>query len=424
MERILSLLNWTSTSIVLLFLVYIILVGTRRAFPLFFIFCMCGWRLHIVGPLTVIDVLIFVFIIMGLKIIQNNLTKKTYPFIFVSILSIISYFLSAIFAAKDPHWPYTILTCWRSLGLPILFFSFITDSSEIKRLFKHLFTAILIISASCILEVIIGNHLWFSLIRFYIDPEYGFDMGMNIRYGMSRVQSFFPQPISLGYCGATLFSFMLFFQKNIKSFLSVKAIKLCLILLLICSFLSTSRVAIVAIISTIILYSKKKILNPKYWIFSALLVVLAFLFFSDYFYTIIQSVINSENTEGGSSIALRTGQLEVCLLYFAQSPIVGLGTYAIFDIVGKYNSIILGAESIWFFLLVNHGLLGCFSYVCFYIKSMFFIPRWKWECFSILIVQLFFNTFTSIPGFDVGFMLCIMLFIKKLFDIQSHQIEC
>lgn len=416
-------MNWVCLSFVLFFLVYNILVGSRRTFPLFFVFCMCGWRFYIVGPLSVIDVLIFIFVIKGLKIIQNNLVEKTYPFMFVSALSLISYFLSAIFAAKDPHWPYTILTCLRSLGLPILFFTFVKDSSDVKRLFKYLFVAILIICASCIFEVVAGTHLWLSLIRFYIDPEYGFDMGMNLRYGMSRVQSVFPQPISLGYWGATLFSFMLFFQKNIKSFLPVKSIKLCLILLLICSFLSTSRVAIVAIISTIILYSRKKILNPKYWIFSALLVFLAFLFFSDYFFTIIQSVTNSENTEG-SSIAMRSGQLEVCLFYFAQSPIVGLGTYAIFDIVGKYNSIILGAESIWFFLLVNNGLLGCLSYVCFYIKSMLFIPHWKWECFSILIVQLFFNTFTSIPGFDVGFMLCIMLFIKKLFDMQYHQIEC
>ena len=402
------------------FLAYIVLKGTRKAFPLFFTVCIFGWQFQIAGPLTLEDILLLEFFIFGFRKIKKTLLSNTYPYVIVSFLSIVSYFLSALHTTNDPHWALTFLICWRSLGLPILLFSFVENITEMKRFFRILYVVILITFFSCIVDLIIGDHLWLSLIRAYIDPGYGFDMGTSLRYGINRIQGFFPQPISLGYFSVTVFSFMLFFQESLKKYLSPKAIKLSLFILIICSFLSTSRVAIVALALSILLFSRKKILNPKYWFSLVFLTCIAIFCFGDYINTIIQSIVQSENTEG-SSTELRTGQLEVCLTYFAQSPIVGLGTYAIFDVARKYNSIILGAESIWFFLMVNNGILGCFSYICFYIKSMRFLPYWKWECFSILIVQLFFNTFTSIPGFDVGFMLCIMLLINRLYLIQSSQ---
>lgn len=80
---------------------------------------------------------------------------------------------------------------------------------------------------------------------------------------------------------------------------------------------------------------------------------------------VIDSIINSDTSKyaQGSTSDLRMLQWAICLPYFLESPLWGNGRMFIWDVVAKENPMLLGAESIWFSILVDYGIFGGIAFL-------------------------------------------------------------
>ena len=140
-----------------------------------------------------------------------------------------------------------------------------------------------------------------------------------------------------------------------------------------------------------------------------------------YFSDIIDSMVNSDKG-GGSTAEMREWQWDICMRYFVQSPWWGNGRMYIWNVVKPDNPLLLGAESIWFSLTVDNGIIGCANYIVLIIvsaitmmvrttKSLFFMP---FAYFAIMC-------FSTQLGMEYNVLLTFMVVLFRMFDFNGIQ---
>ncbi|GAB6981676.1 hypothetical protein JCM15908A_00510 [Prevotella dentasini JCM 15908] len=116
---------------------------------------------------------------------------------------------------------------------------------------------------------------------------------------------------------------------------------------------------------------------------------------------------------GGSSLAMRQTQFAISYSFFQQAPVIGNGTKYL-SVVREANPDILGAESIWFGLLIEKGALGILAYIILLIYPLFKGQRGdkkiQWALFLSFIAV---NTMTTVPGLNFTFYYTLMILILK-----------
>ena len=121
---------------------------------------------------------------------------------------------------------------------------------------------------------------------------------------------------------------------------------------------------------------------------------------------------------------MRQKQLSTILRMFEMSPIIGNGInsamYYSANVSGFQD--ILGAESRWFKLIADQGLLGCIAYIVQYIAAWKFgkavIPRrilFFFLC-SILVLE------TSSGGISLLFWLPCLIVMRRISSLKNKQI--
>lgn len=125
------------------------------------------------------------------------------------------------------------------------------------------------------------------------------------------------------------------------------------------------------------------------------------------------TVENAWEYQGGSSLAMRMTQLDISYKAFLKSPLIGNGTKAT-SIVTEQNPELLGAESIWFTLLIEKGILGILAFltlIFFPILNKQFINK-KIYC-ALSFSWLALNTMTTVPGMGATFFLTLVMLVRK-----------
>ncbi len=195
----------------------------------------------------------------------------------------------------------------------------------------------------------------FVISDFVIDAD-------TIRFGLKRTNSIFSYFSTYGvFCCLSTFVMWLMMQNN-----ETKKNYVWLLFLLTAAAVSTgSRAVFLAVFCIIIgLFTQKKVMQTRLFKTAFVFCLLLLPFVYEYFATIVDSIVNSDTSKaaGGSSSELRFLQWEVCLPYFLQSPVWGNGRLYIWEEVAPHNPILQGAESIWFSLLVDYGIMGAVTY--------------------------------------------------------------
>jgi hypothetical protein len=129
------------------------------------------------------------------------------------------------------------------------------------------------------------------------------------------------------------------------------------------------------------------------------------------------SIFDADTAEdvGGSSTDMRLAQLGVALSFWQTNPLLGLGVKAM-DAVLEMEVGLLGGESIWFFLLVERGIVGCLAFMVLLFSVFRMIPRsvdGYWIKF-LALGWLAVSTATTTPGCDLGGFLAIALLMHRL----------
>ena len=243
-----------------------------------------------------------------------------------------------------------------------------------------------------------------------------------VRMGQVRYRSFIPHAISYGVACCVIFYLLIWSLLQIRKhrlFLVSTAIVFLLSGIIICG----SRTPILGLIPILYLLFAHKGITSKMKIALLFLGFIFLLFSGDYILYSINSLIDSKLAAevGGSSTNTRLNQFAIAYKLLISQPFWGMGMN--FDAY-SYDSGILGAESVWFPLMMNNGLIGILSYAIIYF--CIFRISFKSPGRSVLLVistgWLIMRTATSLIGVtDVQFF-TIYFCIYRYFELKKYKV--
>ena len=358
---------------------------------------------------------LIVVVVIGLFIFKGRLHKViTCPFLICFVAMGISYFGSNFFGIEK-HWVMSIAKLLTSYGLPIVLWFSLDGEKRVALYLKSLTVLSVLLLMYGLFELILNSNPIIEngvSSRIYMNHVC---LGVDARFGVRRLQSFLPLFGAFGYTCGSFFLILLYLRVNYSSMIRMPdLILICVLCLFVVCILCTGTrsVYLSFLIGLCVFYKKVK----KYFTYAIVLipVVLLLLSMSSFMMDIVGSFTDTQKV-GGSNTDMREDQLLISLYYFFQNPIWGNGPSFTFTTVKAFDSGIQGAESIWFVLLIEYGLVGCLAFCITIIVPIYYLFK-KGMTPLIFIVLMFLanKTLSSVPGISEGYFLLYIVFFVKV----------
>lgn len=361
-------------------------------------------------------VCIFQIILFIRKVIIHKYKYVSYskwlllPAIFTSICYIISNYIG-----EEKNLPIIIVNILCFFVYPYIIWNIIDEKKWVDFYLKSFLLFALIVGCYALLELAIGQNLyaiWATDHNIISGLLGGLESGE--RFGLTRCNSILPYSSSLGMFSAYCF-FLLLYLKSLHIIINKKVEIILLFLAPFCVLLSGTRsqfiVAAILFIPFILWGSYWK---TKWSKILLICIISLIIILNDYFMTIIDSILYSNENEMGSSSDMRLDQLAICQFYVDKSPWFGHGKNYIWDQVLPYNPGLLGAESVWFQLMVDYGYIGCLTYISVCIGAIMFVKRYSLVLCFIPIAFIIGKTLSIVIGMELSFMLIMCIIMVKI----------
>lgn len=357
-------------------------------------------------------------------IIKKRSLQNIPTFFWTCIISAsISHILTNLFSG-NPHWPTSILRTISNYLFPIILWNSLKNKYAIQYFIHNLFIFVSLLLIYGLFETITKTN---PIINWLVTNKLttgSVAIAEGIRFGLKRIQSFLSMNGALGVCctsNALLFIFLL--KGNFKAKLKEKKYitPLFITCLYICAMLTGSRSIFLAVFSSFLYIWNKSILKNKWTYIFFLTSILILPFIQDYFGDVFRSITDTDSV-GGSSTEMREGQLELSLYFLQQNPIFGNGIGYTFSYVTKNFQEMYGAESIWFSIMIDQGLIGIFSYLFIIITSIqYCLKKHIYVGIFIIIAFIIAKTFSSIPGISESYFLIYLVLLDKIISENKKQ---
>ena len=130
-------------------------------------------------------------------------------------------------------------------------------------------------------------------------------------------------------------------------------------------------------------------------------------------------MIHSDDV-GGSDTDMRLEQLNISLKFLNQNFILGNGIYAWTEIAQRTN--LYGAESIWFGLMIDRGILGIISLVLFNVELLVYILKKKlFRLVFFVVAFLVTSSMSSLPNIMYTSVVIPLMVMVSLYDnVNKH----
>lgn len=418
--------------IIILFFIFLITVlGFKRAFFVYFCYNFMDYGLIAIRGLQFKHIILALFFINSIKIFNKN--KEKYPFMICTLVFVIPFIVCNIlstFTGRD-SWTSIFITIVQNTVIPFVLFNYIKTKNDLNTFIKYFLTLCFIICLYAYLEIILGTSPIVNFIHQNNGDAFN-PLDGSFRFGgIKSTQSFFIHSTTFGYVSFCLLSFCILFLDKCKYELNLKwhNLLLVIIMLMTCVLFSGSRSSIAGLFILFgfvffrrIFYQSK--LNLK---FILVLLVISFLIYNylyEYIYSIIDSIINSDNSKLGSSTSMRQGQFLVGITYMLQNPVFGNGSGYTFGHVIFIDKNLFGAESIWITTAIDLGLFGVLSYLLCYFLIYKNFNHDKLPKLFYLLLFLFINSITSVPGMYFDFVLSMFVIINRMDKLISYGRSC
>lgn len=342
---------------------------------------------------------------------------RTFPFkstVFLFALSMIctNFFVSA----RYRHTPTLVFNICQSVGYTYILWYLLQNNAQktIHALVKTALVFGCLVSIYALFETITrSNPLLNSLVLSgcYIESP----LITDIRFGLKRAQAIFSMHTTLG--GVMLFNYALLLIAYKTAYLKKTRINIIVICLCaMCIFLTGARSCIIgAVMCTGMLFSKLKV-SQIFFIF--LIFPFVFVFAGDYLLQILDSIFNTEKVNGSNS-EMRLIQFMISWDYMMHSPIIGNGLGFLYNdvVLNHVEKELFGAESLWFGVIADQGILGLVSYLLLFISPILYSWR-KDNKFIILFVIgiLVMHSLSTIPGVNPAMVLVFTLIFNYMQD--------
>ena len=364
----------------------------------------------------------FSVIIFTLKYGIRNLYIKDMPIAFSLFAICISYFISNYYG-QYKHYPTLIANIIIVFNL-IIFYSILKPNPQQYIVFfiKVCYFYGAVISIYALFESITRTNPYIQFVnsadiyslKFYCT---------EIRFGLKRCQSIFSMHTTLAAVSLLLGCVLLYVKTKTRMMESYKYSSIVIVLLFLSVFLTGARSGMIGTIICLLGFIYMKRLKIKYIISFLFIGITCFFIFFDYLILIYNSIIDT-NLVGGSNTEMREGQFAIAQYFMDQSFWFGNGISYTFEYVqSNFKDEILGAESLWFPIMIDYGAFGIIAYLMYVLSFCYYII--KQQCLKLLFILLgflLFNSMSSMPNFN---FLYLFAFINIMIEIsQSPNLRC
>lgn len=305
---------------------------------------------------------------------------------------------------------------------PYVIWKLIRTRDDVIYVLKSLFAFFLIVGGYALVELAMGQN-YYSLFVNNMEWAAGLLGGeeSSKRFGLLRCNSILPYSSALGMTSGTIFMLLLYLKVNGIAIISKNKEVFLLLVMPFCVFLSGTRSQFVftaICVFPFLFYGK--FFKSKISKIILAVVFLAFIVGNEYIFTIVDSIVHSDKNNIGSSSEMRQNQLDICMRYFIFSPIWGFGKNYIWEYVRAQNYGLLGAESIWFQLMIDYGIMGMITYLALCFSCAIWVAKKSKVLAFFPIAFLVGKTLSIIVGIELSYLLIITIIFYK---VQTLLIE-
>lgn len=359
-----------------------------------------------------IVVIFFLYICRG-----GNSKSGNYPRLLksASSLFVFSYLISEIFSKTQHHY----LTIFSNLITYFLFPYFLWKSIDTKNRLEFALKVLKIFLAISfvfgLMELILSHNYFYEFMSKNLILEDWTEIREDTRYGFKRCQSIYAWYLPYGMI--SLYGFIVFYAHRFLFYIKKNFQIFMMLAMLFMAFTTGSRAVLLGIIITFVTIVMQKrnfhnIIRPQNIV---LLLIVGFLL-SGTLYQVYDSIVNSGSSEyaRGSSEGMRLNQWLICLPFWLQSPIIGNGKLYMWEVVGSKNSDILGAESIWFSLFVDFGLIGVLSFLFLIWACMSLLRKVDFSLICLPLSYLIMLSLSTFEGATFNILITFSVLILKM----------
>ena len=368
---------------------------------------------------------ILMYYIKGYWKKKGNLYPKW--LIAISVFTIFCYLFSTWQGVMRSYISTVIVNGLCYFYYPYIVWKLLRTKEDVLLALKSLLIFFVIVGAYALVELIIGVNIYSVLIN-----KYGLAAGLlggeesSERFGLLRCNSLLPYSSALGMTSGTIFMLMLYLKVNKITILARRKELFLLLIMPFCVLLSGTRSQIVftsVCMFPFLFYGKflKSKISKTIFIFAFLAILIGY----EYIFTIVDSIIHSDKANMGSSSDMRQNQFNICYSYFVYNPIWGFGKNYIWDYVKAQNYGLLGAESVWFQLMVDYGLMGVITYFIICLSCSIWLSK-KSKILSFFpLAFLVGKTLSIVIGIELSYLLIvsILMYKTKIFIIDKKKYE-
>jgi len=354
------------------------------------------------------------------------LSHNPYPkYIKLASLLFLCSFGTTLYFSEFKYWETVIVNAICYFAFPFFLWKCLDSYSRVNYAVHLLIIVMSIATVFGLIEAFTRVNVIFKLVEsvfvlddFYIDAD-------TVRFGLKRCNSFFSYFSTYGI--ATFVSFVTFY---VNSFILKNKGTWNSVLVFLCAFgaFSTgSRAVFLGLFfSCAMLLLRGQFLKSKKGQLFIIVVFFMLPVILSVGYEVIDSMVNSDTTRyaKGSTSDLRDMQWQACLPYFLNSPIVGNGRMYIWDVVKVEHFELLGAESIWFSILVDYGLLGATAFLFLIFACAKHLAKYNFRLICLPVGYLFILSLSPDTGITYNILISFTVLILRMFQFNNSKYIC
>lgn len=342
---------------------------------------------------------------------------RTFPFKSTMFLFALSMICTNFFvSAKYRHTPTLVFNICQSVGYIYIIWYLLQNNAQkaIRALVKTALVFGCLVSLYALFETITrSNPLLKSLVLSgcYIESPFV----TEIRFGLKRAQAIFSMHTTLG--GVMLFNYALLLVAYKTAYIKKTRLNIIVICLCaMCVFLTGARSCIIGLLMcTGMSFSKLKV---SHILLLCFIIPFVFIFAGDYLSQIFDSIFNTEKVNGSSS-DMRLIQFMISWDYMMRSPIIGNGLGFLYNdvVLNHVEKELFGAESMWFGVIADQGILGLVSYLFLFISPILYSWRKDNKLIILFVIGiLVMHSLSTIPGVNPSMVLVFTLIFNYMQD--------
>lgn len=346
--------------------------------------------------------------------------KESYPLLILvpTLIAGVCYIISSYVGMHQYGKNIVNIMAW--FYYPYIVWHVMSSPKEVIYYGRILILFFFVVTGYAFLEFLIGQNiysLWADKAQIIAGESGGAETVE--RFGLLRCNSILPYSSALGMGASIVFTSLVILTTKGKRFFTHES--LLIFLLPLCVLLSGTRsqfiVFILCFMGLLLTKEYRKSRNMRVLIIIGLVAVAVF---SSVFAEIIDSVLYSDTSSTeGSSMAMRLRQFDITAYYWLQSPLFGHGRSFTWEVAIPNDSALMGAESIVFTQLIDHGIAGLISFYLIGVCLTVWCYRYSRPLAMLPIAFIVGKTITTVVGVEYNIPIILCIFVVKALTLNQ-----